>query len=144
MKEKLIIKKQNTNEKIELDYNDLDFGFGIGDYYYNGQCSGSQIGFYWVEELGQKYVEHLFFNVYVGNDDENDIITLDTMLKNLTTDEKLVVTLSVEDYEVFRLWYSEVEKIGFHYYTDYEIEVLENYKNSAIVEMEKMKNERNI
>ena len=32
MKEKLIIKKQNTNEKIELDYNDLDFGFGIGDY----------------------------------------------------------------------------------------------------------------
>lgn len=66
------------------------------------------------------------------------------MLKNLTTDEELVITLSVEDYEVFRLWYSEVEKIGFHYYTDYEIEVLENYKNSAIVEMEKMKNERNI
>ena len=144
MKEKLIIKKQNTNEKIELDYNDLDFGFGIGDYYYNGKCSGSQIGFYWSEENGKEYVEHLFFNVYRGTDDDNDIYTLDTMLKNLTPNEELTITLSVEDYEVFRLWYNEVEKIGFHYYTDYEVEVLENYKNGAIVEMEKMKNERNI
>lgn len=59
MKEKLIIKKQNTDEEIKLDFYDLDFGFGIGDYYYNGKCSGSQIGFYWVEELGQKYVETL-------------------------------------------------------------------------------------
>lgn len=125
MKEKLIIKKQNTNEKIELDYDDLDFGFGIGDYYYNGQCSGSQIGFCWVEELGQKYVEHLFFNVYVGNDDENDIYTINKYLKNLTSNEELTITLSKEDYEVFLKWYNEVEKIGFHYYTDYEIEVLE-------------------
>lgn len=125
MKEKLIIEEQNTNEKIELDYDDLDFGFGIGDYYYNGKCSGSQIGFCWVEELGQKYVEHLFFNVYVGNDDENDIYTINKYLKNLTSNEELNITLSKEDYEVFLKWYNEVEKIGFHYYTDYEIEVLE-------------------
>ena len=133
MKEKLIIKKQNTNEKIELDYNDLDFSFGIGDYYYNGQCNGSQIGFYFVEELGQKYVEHLFFNVYVGNDNENDIYTLDIMLKNLTPNEKLTITLEDKDYEEFRLWYNETERIDFHYYTKTEIKEIEDYRNSAIV-----------
>ena len=133
MKEKLIIKKQNTNEKIELNYNDLDFGFGIGDYYYNGQCNGSQIGFYFVEELGQKYVEHLFFNVYIGNDNENDIYTLDIMLKNLTPNEKLTITLADKDYEEFRLWYNETERIDFHYYTETEIKEIEDYRNSAIV-----------
>lgn len=134
MKEKLIIKEQNTQnetilnynnrEKI-LDFNGLDFGFGLGDYYYNGKCSGSQIGFCWLEEEGQWYIDHIFFNVYVGNDDENDIYTLRSMLRNLTPYEKLIITLSKEDYEVFLKWYNEVEKIGFHYYTDYEIEVLE-------------------
>lgn len=137
MKEKLIIKKQNTNEQIELDYDDLDFGFGIGDYYYNGKCSGSQIGFYWLEEEGHWYIDHIFFNVYVGNDDDNDIYTLDTMLMNLTPSEKLTITLSSENYEVFRLWYSETERVGFHYYTDDEIKTIEEYKDSAIVEFQK-------
>lgn len=135
MKEKLIIKKQNTNEQIELDYDDLDFG--IGDYYYNGKCSGSQIGFYWLEEEGHWYIDHIFFNVYVGNDDDNDIYTLDTMLMNLTPSEKLTITLSSENYEVFRLWYSETERVGFHYYTDDEIKTIEEYKDSAIVEFQK-------
>lgn len=129
----LVVKKKNTDEKIVLDFDSLDFGFGIGDYYYNGQCSGSQIGFYFVEELGQKYVEHLFFNVYVGNDNENEVYTLDTMLKNLTPNEELTITLADKDYEEFRLWYSETERIDFHYYTETEIKNIENYKSSAIV-----------
>lgn len=132
MKE-LVIKKKNADEKTILDFDSLDFGFGIGDYYYNGQCNGSQIGFYFVEELGQKYVQHLFFNVYIGNDTENDIYTLDTMLKNLTPNEELTITLEDKDYEEFRLWYSETERIDFHYYTETEIKNIENYKNSAIV-----------
>jgi hypothetical protein len=129
----LVIKKQNADEKTILDFDSLDFGFGIGDYYYNGQCNGSQIGFYFVEELGQKYVEHLFFNVYVGNDNENEVYTLDTMLKNLTPNEELTITLEDKDYEEFKLWYSEMERIDFHYYTETEIKNIENYKNSAIV-----------
>lgn len=133
MKKELIIKKQNTDEEIKLDFYDLDFGFGIGDYYYNGQCSGSQIGFYWVEELGQKYVEHLYFNVYTGNEEECDLYVLGVYLKNLTPKEKLTITLADKDYEEFRLWYSETERIDFHYYTETEIKNIENYKNSAIV-----------
>ena len=123
--EKIHIKKQDSDEEIILDFNGLDFGLGIGDYYYNGKCSGSQIGFYWVEELGQKYVGHLFFNVYVGNDDENDIYTINKYLKNLTLNEELLITLSSEDFARFKMWYNETNKTGFHYYTDYEIEVLE-------------------
>lgn len=129
----LVIKKQNADEKTILDFDSLDFGFGIGDYYYNGKCSGSQIGFCWNENLGQKYMEHLFFNVYVGNDNENDVYTLDTMLKNLTPNEELTITLEDKDYEEFKLWYSETERIDFHYYTETEIKNIENYKNSAIV-----------
>lgn len=129
----LVIKKKNADEKTILNFDSLDFGFGIGDYYYNGKCSGSQIGFYFVEELGQKYVEHLFFNVYVGNDNENEVYTLNTMLKNLTPNEELTITLEDKDYEEFRLWYSETERIDFHYYTETEIKNIENYKNSAIV-----------
>lgn len=127
----LVVKKKNTSEKIILDFDSLDFG--LGDYFYNGKCSGSQIGFYFVEELGQKYVEHLFFNVYVGNDNENEVYTLDTMLKNLTPNEKLTITLVDKDYEEFRLWYSETERIDFHYYTETEIKNIEEYRNSAIV-----------
>lgn len=131
----LVVKKKNTDEKIILDFDSLDFGFGIGDYYYNGKCSGSQIGFYFVEELGQKYIEHLFFNVYVGNDNENEVYTLNTMLKNLTPNEELTITLEDKDYEEFRLWYSETERIDFHYYTETEIKNIENYRNSAIVKV---------
>lgn len=133
MKEKLIIKKQNTNEKIELDYNDLDFGFGIGDYYYNGQCSGSQIGFYWNEDLGLEYIDNLYFIVYTGNEEECDLYVLGVYLKNLTPKEKLTITLEDKDYEEFRLWYSETERIDFHYYTETEIKNIEEYRNSAIV-----------
>ena len=43
----LIIKKKNTDEKIILDFDSLDFG--IGDYFYNGKCSGSGgIRLWWV------------------------------------------------------------------------------------------------
>ena len=133
MKEKLIIKKQNTNEKIELDYNDLDFGFGIGDYYYNEKCSGSQIGFCWNEDLGLEYIDHLYFNVYVGNEEECDLYVLGVYLKNLTPNEKLIITLADKDYEEFRLWYNETERIDFHYYTETEIKEIEDYRNSAIV-----------
>lgn len=131
----IIIKKENcksdlTNEKMVLDYNDLDFGFGIGDYYYNGKCNGSQIGFCWVEELGQEYVEHLYFVAYYGDEDESDLYTLHKTLKNLTPNEKLVITLSSDDYETFRLWFMETERETWHYYNKEEIKFLENYKNS--------------
>ena len=131
----VVIKKENckgelTNEKMVLDYNDLDFGLGIGDYYYNGKWNGSQIGFCWVEELGQEYVGHLYFNVYYGNIDENDLYTLHKTLKNLTPNEKLVITLSSDDYETFKLWFMETERGIWHFYNKEEIKFLENYKNS--------------
>ena len=131
MKEKLIIKKQNTNEKIILDFDSLDFG--IGDYFYNGKCSGSQIGFCWNEDLGLEYIDHLYFNVYVGNEEECDLYVLGVYLKNLTPNEKLTITLADKDYEEFRLWYNETERIDFHYYTETEIKEIEDYRNSAIV-----------
>lgn len=121
----LIIREKDTNMEIKLDYVGLDFGFGLGDYFYNGKCSGSQLGFYWLEEEGQEYIEHLYFNVYVGNEEENDIYTLNTMLVNLTPNEKKLITLSQEDFKIFLKWYNEVERIGFHYYTDEEIKELE-------------------
>lgn len=64
----LIVKKENTNEKIILDFDSLDFG--LGDYFYNGKYSGSQIGFCWRDDLGLEYIDHLHFTVYVGNDNE--------------------------------------------------------------------------
>ena len=131
MKKELTIKKQNTDEKIELDFYDLDFGFGIGDYFYNGKCS--QIGFCWNEDLGLEYIDHLYFNVYVGNEEECDLYVLGVYLKNLTPNEKLTITLADKDYEEFRLWYNETERIDFHYYTETEIKEIEDYRNSAIV-----------
>lgn len=122
----LNIMNYDVNNVIGLDFDNLDFGFGIGDYYYDGKCKGSQIGFCWNEELGQEYVEHLFFNVYVGNEDENDIETLHRTLKNLTPNDKLSIKLSNEDYKIFKKWYGETNRDDFHYYTKEEIVELES------------------
>ena len=60
---KLTIKNKDNNKSIELDFDSLDFGLGIGDYFYNGNCTGSQIGFCWNEELGQEYVDHIYMTL---------------------------------------------------------------------------------
>lgn len=125
---KLIIKNFDKTKIMILDFDELDFGFGIGDYYYNGKCKGSQIGFYWNEELGQEYVEHLFFSVYVGNEDENDIETLHRTLKNLTPNDRLLITLSNEDYKTFMNWYNETNTCDFHFYNKEEIDKIEKGK----------------
>ena len=125
---KLIIKNFDKTKIMILDFDELDFGFGIGDYYYNGKCKGSQIGFYWNEELGQEYVEHLFFSVYVGNEDENDIETLHRTLKNLTPNDRLLITLSNEDYKTFMNWYNETNTCDFHFYNKKEIDKIEKGK----------------
>lgn len=124
--EDLIIKKKNTNEKIILDFDSLDFG--LGDYFYNGKCSGSQIGFYWREDLGLEYIEHLYFNVYTGNEEECDLCVLGVYLKNLTPNKKLTITLEDKDYEEFKLWYSETKRTDFHYYNETEIKEIEDYR----------------
>ncbi len=121
----LVIKRENSNKGLSIDYNRLDFGLGIGDYYYNGKCSGSQIGFCWNEELGYENIDHLYFVVYCGDEKENDLYTLDTTLKNLTPQEKLYITLNKEDYEIFKKWVMETERTDFHYYSMEEIAKLE-------------------
>lgn len=123
--ETLVIKKENSSEGLSIDFNKLDFGLGIGDYYYNGKCSGSQIGFCWSEELGYRNIEHLYYVVYVGDERENDLYTLNTTLKNLTPQEELYITLNKEDYEIFKKWVMETERIDFHYYSMEEIAKLE-------------------
>lgn len=119
--ETLVIKKENSSEGLSIDFNRLDFGLGIGDYYYNGKCSGSQIGFCWSEELGYRNIEHLYFVVYVGDEKDNDLYTLDTYLKNLTPNEQMFITLNEHDYEIFKKWVMETERLDFHYYTKEEI-----------------------
>lgn len=121
----LVIKRENSNKGLSIDYDRLDFGLGIGDYYYNGKCSGSQIGFCWNEELGYENIDHLYFVVYCGDEKENDLYTLNTTLKNLTPQEKLYITLNKEDYEIFKKWVMETERIDFHYYSMEEIAKLE-------------------
>lgn len=121
----LVIKRENSNKGLSIDYNRLDFGLGIGDYYYNGKCSGSQIGFCWNEELGYENIDHLYFVVYCGDEKENDLYTLNTTLKNLTPQEELYITLNKEDYEIFKKWVMETERIDFHYYSMEEIAKLE-------------------
>ena len=121
----LVIKRENSNKGLSIDYDRLDFGLGIGDYYYNGKCSGSQIGFCWNEELGYENIDHLYFVVYCGDEKENDLYTLNTTLKNLTPQEKLYITLNKEDYEIFKKWVMETERIDFHYYSMEDIAKLE-------------------
>ena len=121
----LVIKRENSNKGLSIDYNRLDFGLGIGDYYYNGKCSGSQIGFCWDEELGYENIDHLYFVVYCGDEKENDLYTLNTTLKNLTPQEELYITLNKEDYEIFKKWVMETERTDFHYYSMEEIAKLE-------------------
>lgn len=121
----LVIKRENSDKGLSIDYNRLDFGLGIGDYYYNGKCSGSQIGFCWNEELGYENIDHLYFVVYCGDEKENDLYTLNTTLKNLTPQEELYITLNKEDYEIFKKWVMETERIDFHYYSMEEIAKLE-------------------
>lgn len=100
--------------KTEFNYDGLDFG--IGDYYYNGNETGAQIGFYWDEDRDMTFVEHLFLTVYVGNDEENDLETLDETLENLTPDEAFKVTLSKEDYQTFLKWKEMCDLKEFTYW----------------------------
>ena len=100
--------------KTEFNYDGLDFG--IGDYYYNGNETGAQIGFYWDEDRDMTFVEHLFLTVYVGDDEENDLETLDETLENLTPDEAFKVTLSKEDYQTFLKWKEMCDVDTFTYW----------------------------
>ena len=122
--ETLIIENESKTKRTELDFNNLDFGFGIGDYYYNGTCNGSQVGFAWVEELGQKYIESIFFTIYVGSDEESDLWTLNKYLKNKKVVE-LYTMLSDKDYEIFLDWYNKTNRKNWHYYTREEIKEME-------------------
>ena len=132
---KLTIKNKDNNKSIELDFDSLDFGFGLGDYFYNGNCTGSQIGFCWSEELGQRYIEHLYLNLYIGNEEKNDLYTCETYLNNLTSNKELLITLSNVDYNVFISWYKETNIIDFHYYSNEEIKKIENYKNELVLDL---------
>lgn len=123
--EKMKIINEKTKDEMALITDNFDYGFGIGDYYYNGLCSGSQVGFCWEEELGQDYVDFIFFVVYVGDEKENDLYTCRKTLKNLTTNEKLTITLSDEDFKKFIEWFNTTLDTEFHYFTDDEIKELE-------------------
>lgn len=135
MEKKLIIKNESDNKKTELDFDSLDFG--LGDYFYNGTYSGGQIGFCWQEELGIEYVDYLYLNLYVGNEEENDLCMLDFTLKNLSVDKNLQITLSNMDYEVFVSWYDKVNRKDFHYYNNEEIKELNILKNNFILTLDK-------
>lgn len=113
-----ILKITDGNNITELDFESLDFGLGIGDYFYNGNETGGQIGFVWVEEKGVEYISSLSLTVYVGNDEENDLQTLDTYLINKTKDRKLLVTLSKEDYQTFLKWKSMCDMKVFHFWNN--------------------------
>ena len=134
---KLIIRNKDNDKSIELDFDSLDFGFGIGDYFYNGNYTGSQIGFCWNEELGQEYVDHIYMTLYVGNEEESDLYNLNTTLKNLDLSKPLEIVLSNMDYAIFTMWYEETHWVGFHYYTDEEIAEREKLKDSVIITLDK-------
>lgn len=96
MEEKLII--TDGNNKTLLNFNELDFGFGDGDYFYNGNETAGQIGFFWNEEKGQKYIDSLYLSL-----EESDFELVES-IKNQTPDKKLNITLSKEDYRTFLNW----------------------------------------
>ncbi len=120
------IKCESTNKEVititdgtnstELDYNSLDFG--IGDYFYNGNETGAQIGFYWNEYKDMTYVNGLYLTVYVGDESNDDLETLDKTLKNLTPNEPYKVTLSDEDYKTFLDWKAMCDKTEFTYWNN--------------------------
>ena len=111
-----ILKITDGKNITELDFNNLDFGYGMGDYFYNGKETGGQIGFTWNEEKGFEYIDSLSLTIYVGNKEESDLMTLEKYLINKTVDRKQVVTLSKEDYKTFLKWKAicDKEKFTFH------------------------------
>ena len=120
------IKCESTNKKVititdgtnstELDYNSLYFG--IVDYFYNGNETGAQIGFYWNEYKNTAYINGLYLTVYVGNESNEDLETLDKTLRNLTPNEPYKVTLSDEDYKTFLDWKAMCDKTEFTYWNN--------------------------
>lgn len=96
IEEKLII--TDGNNKTLLNFNELDFGFGDGDYFYNGNETAGQIGFFWNEEKGLKYIDSLYLSL-----EESDFDFVES-IKNQTPDKKLIITLSKEDYRTFLNW----------------------------------------
>ena len=109
----------NGTDETKLDFNSLDFGFGGGDYFYNGNETGAQIGFYWNEDKGQTFIDKIFLNYYIGDETENDIETLsDEDMVNLTPDEELKITLSKEGYDKFLKWYDMCNANTFTYYNN--------------------------
>lgn len=120
------LKCESTNKEVititdgtnstELDYNSLDFG--IGDYFYNGNETGAQIGFYWNEYKDMTYVNGLYLTVYVGDESNDDLETLDKTLRNLTPNEPYKVTLSDEDYKTFLDWKAMCDKTEFTYWNN--------------------------
>lgn len=111
-----IITITDGNSSTELDYNSLDFG--LGDYYYDGNYTGAQIGFTWDEEAGPEYVENLSLTVYVGNADNSDLYTPNKWLINRTPDEAYKVTLSPEDYKTFLKWKDMCDVEEFTYWNE--------------------------
>ena len=100
----------NGTDETKLDFNSLDFGGG--DYFYNGNETGAQIGFYWNEDKGQTFIDKIYLSYYVGDETESDIETLsDEDMVNLTPDEELKVTLSKEDLELFTRLYNLLDAI---------------------------------
>lgn len=104
--------KENSSDKITItdgtdttvfDYDGLDFGFGDGDYFYDGNETLGQIGFFWNEEKGQKYIDSIFLSSR-DEDDEDGDFEFRGSLKNKTPDQELTVTLSPEDYQTFLNW----------------------------------------
>lgn len=104
--------KENTSDKMTItdgtntttfDYDNLDFGFGDGDYFYNGNETLGQIGFFWNEEKGQKYIDSIFLSSKDEDNEEEDF-EFRGSLKNETPDQELTVTLSPEDYQTFLNW----------------------------------------
>lgn len=120
-----ILTVTNGTDSKEFDFNSLDFGFGDGDYFYNGKSTGAQIGFYWVEEKGEKFIDHLYLNLNKADDsdDEGEWDYIGS-LQNITPEEELKVTLSNEDYDKFLKWYDACNS-DKTYYNDEESTLLE-------------------